>query len=284
MGTENLKNLNGKFTPTRITRLHFLKLILRSLLFVAVFFIYLVDKSLLLDNIYHPGANPGAYFLVFIWIFFFVEMLLRFFPSDYESMGCQKQFSRNFVQNDNFPKVTAAIKKKHLKSIVIVGTVWIAFNAIIGALFFIGIIDEAILLIIALFFAVCDVICILFYCPFQSLMMKNRCCVTCRIYNWDFLMMFTPLIFIMSYYTLSLFAIALLLFIKWEITYFRHPEWYCEETNQNLSCAVCTEKLCLHKDSLRAPKREKAVNTSFDPFASLKDNKSSRAESHTEEK
>jgi hypothetical protein len=256
MGTENLKKINRKFTPTRITRLHFLKLFLRSLIFIAAITLYLTDKSLLLDNIYHPGANHGIYFLIFIWIFFVVEMLLRFFPSDYESMGCQKQFSRNFVPNENFPTVTDSIKKKHLKSVIIVGAVWIAFNAAIGALFLASIIDAAVLFIVALFFAVCDIICILFYCPFQSLMMKNRCCVTCRIYNWDFIMMFTPLVFIASYYALSLFAIALLLFIKWEITYFRHPEWFCEETNLHLSCAVCTEKLCLHKKSIRPIKQQ----------------------------
>ena len=65
-----------------------------------------------------------------------------------------------------------------------------------GTLYFLNVIDLGIVVIISLAFSVCDLICILFFCPFQTWMMHNRCCTTCRIYNWDFAMMFTPLIFI----------------------------------------------------------------------------------------
>ncbi len=167
-------------------------------------------------------------------------------------MGCQKQFMQNFAPDDTCLTLPDAAKSKHARSAAAVGALWIAVAAGIAALFFAGIIDEAVVLIISLFFAVCDIICILFYCPFQSLIMKNRCCVTCRIYNWDFLMMFLPLAFIVSFYTLSLAALALLLLVRWEAAYHRHPQWFCEETNKNLSCAVCTERLCIHKKSIRA--------------------------------
>lgn len=247
MKTVDHKTPPRKLIPNREHMLHFIKLVLRSLLFVAALAVYLIDKNLIRDNIYHIDMNPGGYLLLVIWVFFIIEMLFRFFPSNYESMGCQKQFGRNFIPNEKFPALTPAIKKKNLKSVVTVGASWIILNAVLGILFFSGVIDEAVLLIISMFFAVCDIVCILFYCPFQSLIMKNRCCVTCRIYNWDFLMMFTPLVFITSYYALSLVAIALLLFIRWEVTYFRHPEWFCEETNKRLGCAACTERLCIHK-------------------------------------
>ena len=58
------------------------------------------------------------------------------------------------------------------------------------------IIDEGVLWLVCLFYGVCDMICILFFCPFQSWFLKNKCCCTCRIYNWDYAMMFTPLFFI----------------------------------------------------------------------------------------
>ena len=48
---------------------------------------------------------------------------------------------------------------------------------------------------ISVLFYVCDLICVLIWCPFR-LIMKNRCCTTCRIFNWDHLMMFSPLIFV----------------------------------------------------------------------------------------
>ncbi|MCC8357928.1 MAG: hypothetical protein LJU34_08915, partial [Oscillospiraceae bacterium] len=100
-------------------------------------------------------------------------------------------------------------------------------------------------------YSVCDMICILFFCPFQTWFMKNKCCGSCRIYNWDYAMMFTPLMFIKSVYTWTLCAMALALLIRWELTFYRHPERFYEATNQSLKCANCHEKLCQHKKQLR---------------------------------
>jgi hypothetical protein len=255
MEIRNSKTLAGKLSPSGLARLHFIKLIIRSLIFIAAVAAYLIDKTLILDNIYHIGS-PGVYLLLVIWVLFVMEMLFRFFPSGYESMGSQKQFARNFVPRDNILTLDGSVKRNHLKSVVIMAVLGIMLNSVIGVLFFTGTIDAAVLLIISLFFAVCDIICILFYCPFQSLIMKNRCCVTCRIYNWDFLMMFTPLVFVGSYYTLSLFAIALLVFIRWEVAYYKQTEWFYEETNIKLACKACTERLCIHKKSILMLVRE----------------------------
>jgi hypothetical protein len=94
-------------------------------------------------------------------------------------------------------------------------------------------------------------ICILFFCPFQTWFMKNRCCTTCRIYNWDFAMLCTPFLFVPSFYTWSLLLVSLVVLIHWEITYRRHPERFSERTNQSLRCQNCTEKLCRHKVQLK---------------------------------
>ena len=66
-------------------------------------------------------------------------------------------------------------------------------------------------MLISLFYAVCDRICVLFFCPFQVWIMKNRCCVHCRIYRWDYVMMFTPLLFVPGPYSWSLLGLALIL-------------------------------------------------------------------------
>jgi hypothetical protein len=105
--------------------------------------------------------------------------------------------------------------------------------------------------IVAMAYGVCDIICILFFCPFQTWFMKNRCCTTCRIYNWDFAMLFTPFLFIPSLYTYSLLGMALLILARWEITYKLHPERFSERTNEALRCKNCTEKLCKHKVQLQ---------------------------------
>lgn len=237
--TKNLKT-------SKIVVLHYIKLVFRSLLFVLATTVYIVnrvyDKRFALNDIHYGKA---AIFV--IWIVFIVEMVLRFFPSDKESMGCQKQFARNYkpIKSCKAPKLQA------WQRTFAVAAAWIGLNAVIALLYFLKIFDSGILLLISLAFSVCDIVCILFFCPFQTWFMKNKCCGSCRIYNWDYAMMFTPLIFIKNFYTLSLVAVALALLIKWEILAHTHPERFCEDTNLSLSCGLCEEKLCHHKKQLQ---------------------------------
>jgi len=232
---------------SRTSAMHYWKLFFRSSLFLAALIVYLVDRSRYEYPLYDDISRWPVLALI-IWVVFVVEMILRFFPSSLESMGCQKQFARNY-------RPTARKEAKPVlqswKTTFAVAAAWFALNGAIGALYFSGIIDKGILLLIALAYSVCDMICILFFCPFQTWFMKNRCCATCRIYNWDFAMMFTPLVFIPSVYTYSLLGFSLLLLLRWEITYRRHPERFSTATNRCLDCSRCEEKLCHHKKQLR---------------------------------
>lgn len=187
-------------------------------------------------------------YLVIIWLLFVGEMILRFFPSRLESMGCQKQFARNYRPSE--AKHTAILPEQAEHSVLIVTISWILLNAVIGILYFTGIINQFVLLLVSLAYSVCDMVCILFFCPFQTWMMKNKCCGTCRIYNWDYAMMFTPLVLVPHFYTWSLLGIAILLLITWEIFYKLHPERFSESTNASLHCKNCPEKLCHHKKQL----------------------------------
>ncbi len=230
---------------SQISALHFLKLGFRSLLLLAVGAIYIV-KRLRGERLSFSSAENRPAILAVIGIIFIIEMLLRFFPSRLESMGCQKQFARNYIP----PQVPLA-RPSTWRSTLAVALSWLLLNGLIGAAYFIGWIDEGILILISLFYSVCDMICILFYCPFQTLMMKNKCCGSCRIYNWDYAMMFTPLVFIPSFFTYALLGLAVLLLIFWEGAALLHPERFYEETNECLSCKNCKEKLCYHKKQLR---------------------------------
>ena len=64
-------------------------------------------------------------------------------------------------------------------------------------------------------------------------------------------MMFTPLVFIPDVFTWSLFGVALLLLLVFEIAQLCHPERFSEASNACLSCEKCEEKLCHHKRQLR---------------------------------
>ena len=126
----------------------------------------------------------------------------------------------------------------------IVMLIWLVFNAIFGVLYLRGVMDEADLLMLTVFYFLSDYICILFFCPFQSFIMKNRCCVNCRIYDWGHFMMFTPMLFIRNFYSWSLFFTACIVLIKWEVIYARHPERFFYGSNRNLQCANCRDKIC----------------------------------------
>ena len=174
-------------------------------------------------------------------------MLFRFIPSRLESPGCQKVFKKRFI-----PTEVKKTKLTSWKSTLAVALSWFALNGAIAALYYTNVIDEGILIIISLAYSVCDMICILFFCPFQTWILKNKCCTTCRIYNWDYAMMFTPLVFIPSIYTYSLLGCALLLLLRWEIAYKVHPERFSTSTNKCLDCSRCKEKLCSHKKQLQS--------------------------------
>ncbi len=65
-------------------------------------------------------------------------------------------------------------------------------------------------------------------------------------------MMFTPLFFIHKWYCWVLLAFAFILMVKWEITFYKYPERFSENTNGYLGCANCREKLCIHKTQLNS--------------------------------
>lgn len=238
-----------KIKLSKISALHYFKLCFRSLLLIATLAVYIyVRVTDTATSFVNLDSTPVFVVLCIVWGIFVVEMLLRFFPSSLESMGCQKQFKKNYV-----PTGDPVPTKPHPWYITfIIAVLWLALNAIFGILYYTHVIDATVLLIISLAFSVCDMICILFFCPFQTWFMKNKCCGSCRIYNWDFAMMFTPLVFIPSFFTWSLLGMALLLLLFWEIYVHARPKHFSENTNACLSCNMCNEKLCHHKKQLRS--------------------------------
>jgi len=237
--------MSNKIKLSVISAMHYFKLVYRSLLFAVAFIYWTLEK---INGIESPfeDVEHRAFILAVIWIVFVVEMILRFFPSKTESMGCQKQFKKNYI-----PTGEKTPERMSWKRTLAVASVWLLLNAIIGALYLLGVYDGGILILVSLLYAVCDMICILFFCPFQTWFMKNKCCTTCRIYNWDYAMMFTPLVFINNVFARSLFILSIILLVEWEVLYKLFPERFVENCNSSLSCANCQEKLCHHKKQLR---------------------------------
>ena len=240
MGIDEKKKV--KITPVSV--MHYIRLIYRSALFAVTFILFLIAYIKDREALVKPWVR-SPFITWLVWGVFILEMILRFFPSKLESPGSQKQFKRNYQKSGE-----TDIRIEDNNATMLVAIIWISFNAVFGILYMLDILDDGIMLLISLGYSVCDMICILFFCPFQSWFLKNKCCTTCRIYNWDYAMMFTPLFFIRDFYALSLFATALVLMLRWEITFYRHSERFSVKTNGYLRCEGCTEKLCAHKDQL----------------------------------
>ena len=229
---------------TPVSMLHYVRLIYRSVLFLLLVLQYIrlrLDRQTSLTAF----MEQKPLLLTVAWAVFVVEMIFRFFPSPLESPGCQKQFARNYIKSG---RTDIVIEDNNGALLVLL--VWVVFNGAFGALHMAGILDDGIMILLCSAFSVCDMICILFFCPFQTWFLKNKCCSTCRIYNWDYAMMFTPLFFVQKTYTWSLLALSIALLVRWEVTFFRHPERFSERTNDYLRCQNCREKLCAHKRQL----------------------------------
>ena len=238
-----------------ISKLNYIRLFYRSVLLLAVLIYYILSRVYGIP--FFDFSNPGTWIVVgFVTLSFVGEMIERFIPSKTASMGSQKQHKRNYKPSGEDKPVLQS-----WKATLIVFLSWTGLNAIFGVLYFTHVIDQGILMLITLFYGISDMICILFFCPFQTWMMHNRCCATCRIYNWDFAMIFTPLIFIVvtkgengyfvNPFALILVLTSLILLVKWEIVYHTHPERFSDATNLSLRCVNCQEKLCAHKKQLQ---------------------------------
>ena len=230
---------------TAVSTFHYVRLIYRAALFLMLFFSYIIYRLHDGDGIMTILEQRPAVILI-TWAVFVFEMIMRFFPSRIESPGCQKQFARNYRKSG---QTDIVIEDNNAAMLVVI--IWIGFNGIFGALHMAGILDDGIMILLCSAYSVCDMICILFFCPFQTWFLKNKCCVTCRIYNWDYAMMFTPLFFVQRSYSWSLLLLSFALLIRWEITFYRHPERFSEKTNEYLRCGNCSEKLCAHKKQLK---------------------------------
>ena len=236
----------GGVRLTKVSAWHYIRLVYRSVLLIVVLAAYIRFRfrngaPLLLEFEKVPAV------IMAVWGIYVIEMIARFFPSSFESPGCQKQFACNYIKTGS-----TEIVVHDNNATMLVALIWIVFNGIFGALHMMGILDDGIMIVLCSVYSVCDMICILFFCPFQSWFLRNKCCSACRIYNWDYAMMFTPLFFVSKTYTWSLLLLSVALLIRWEITFYRHPERFSEQTNAYLKCSNCSEKLCTHKKQLHS--------------------------------
>jgi len=222
-----------------------IRLVCRILILLAGTYMCLAhpEKFVVLDGMNFFRKITIFHVLWLIWVF---DMLQQIIPLKNKiPLGSQKLFA------NRFKPIRDKINYEALRQYVVTTTkaaykvfiLWCLLLAVIGVLHRVGVLNDMWLFWISLVFYVCDLICVLIWCPFR-LMMKTRCCTTCRIFNWDHWMMFSPLMFAGGFYCMSLFVLASVAWLVWELCVMMYPERFWEQSNSALKCSECTDKLC----------------------------------------
>ena len=192
-----------RLIKTIMMKRYLFKLWIRIFIFLFMIGLYVYDKQLIETFIYQPlylGITP----LHILWVVFMIMMVTHLFPKEPFTMALLKSEKEKYVPVENYSKLELLefIQNQNIKAWKVM-LVWLIGNGIVGIIYSFDWIGKAELILLSMFYFLCDYICILFYCPFQSHIMKNKCCVNCRIYDWGHFMMFTPLVVSKSLHSLS---------------------------------------------------------------------------------
>ncbi len=240
---------------TRMMKRALINFAFRLFVLICILTIYVTNKEALVHFMTHEftfgiseyGISP----LHVLWGIFMVMLMSHLFPGKELSLAYKKGKLEGYEPVEDYSRLSLleTVQRMNVRAWIVM-LVWLTFNAVFALLYLFKVIDEADMLMLTVFFYLCDYICILFFCPFQTFIMHNKCCINCRIYDWGHFMMFTPMLFIRNFFSWSLFFTALLVLIKWEYNYAKHPERFWDGSNRKLQCSQCQEKLCVIKRRL----------------------------------
>lgn len=230
----------------------FYRLFVKGAILVIVFLFALFKPGLLVTLFTYPFAGPVRIYHV-LWLLTVLILIKRLIPAFNHKMSLGKIFRKNFLPagEDSDKKRSGFLKTKKsadsgaLRS----GLYWLLLLLVMWLWRHVGLLPDLWLYVIIVFFIFMDQFCISVFCPFKWLM-RNKCCSTCRINNWGYMMAFSPMIFMPGFWTYSIVFLALIDLIQWEYLYFIHPERFSEIYNANLMCKNCKVQWCTRKKGI----------------------------------
>jgi len=237
--------MSNKETMSKTRKVYFLRLAGRIAVFIITLLWYIYNRDAFSVS---EGFNFFKKFspLHLLWLVWMIDMTIQLIPvRSHISIGSQKVFESLFKpikEKINQRKLKQYIKDT-TKTAYKVMLIWILLTVIISVLHIYKVLDAGMMVLIATLFYVCDLICVLIWCPFR-LIMQNKCCTTCRIFNWDHLMMFLPIVSLNSIFSWSLVIFSVAVWVVWELCVIMYPERFWENSNMALRCSECTDKLC----------------------------------------
>ena len=226
------------------------RLVCRVLILLTVIYLYLTHKNMLrsvmTDEFFH-GFTP----LHVLWMILMAGMIIHLIPKVRISMSGFKSRPVNYREpEEGYDRLELLehVQEMNIRAWKVL-LIWVSFNAVFAILYLAGVIGVEELLLLTLFYYTSDLICMMIFCPFQKFLMGNRCCVNCRIFDWGHLMMYTPMIMIRSFFSWSLIFTAIVVMLRWEMVFARHPERFWRGSNASIRCENCKDKMCRIKKS-----------------------------------
>ncbi|OUQ77073.1 hypothetical protein [Flavonifractor sp. An100] len=234
--------MTASLTP--VTRRYLRDFAFRLMVFLCIGALYLTAPSLL-D---FTRAGRPSLPLLLLWAVVLLSMVAQLSPKSGLTTGCLKQYPTRYAPAPSYsPQQLRQAVHQQNRGARRVAAVWLVINLCFGALYHRGILRIPHLVLLCALCYLCDLVCVLFFCPFQTFLMGNRCCVNCRIFAWGSWMMAAPLMCVPHWYAQSLFWTGVVVLVCWEVRYRRHPERFWSGSNRNLQCAHCKEQLCRYK-------------------------------------
>ena len=180
-----------------------------------------------------------------LWFLTILILVKRLIPRLNMKINLGKIYGRNYIHagEDNSAKqkkLADYIRKLNFGA-TRSAIYWTLLVLDIGFWYISGLLDTMWLIIIVIFFIFMDQFCMTVWCPFKTII-QNKCCNTCRINNWGYLMAFSPMIFIPSFWTYSILFLSVVIIVQWEYLYYKHPERFYELYNSRLMCKNCVNK------------------------------------------
>ena len=222
-------------------------LVFRTAVFAGVLFVYLTNSESIASFV-APGFFRSFGLPQMIWIVLMADMIRHLLPKSKITMGVRKVHAEAFHAAEHYgtEDLYRYVRESNIRAWKVM-LIWLCFNAVFAAVYLAGVIGDAEMVMLTMFYYLSDFICMLIFCPFQTFWMKNRCCVNCRIYDWGHFMMFTPMLFVKSFFSWSLFFTACVVLIRWEVIYASFPERFWDGSNTAIRCVNCSEQVCRMK-------------------------------------
>ena len=221
------------------------RLVCRVMILLSAIYGYLFHKDAIIEvmtgNFFH-GFTP----LHALWIVLMAGMVIHLIPKVRITMSGFKSRPINYREpKEGFDKLQLLefVQEMNVRAWRVL-LIWLSGNAVFAILYLCDVIGVAELLLLTLFYYTSDLICMMLFCPFQKYVMGNRCCVNCRIFDWGHMMMYTPMIMIRSFFSWSLIFMALIVMLRWELVFARHPERFWRGSNASIRCENCKDKMC----------------------------------------